>query len=176
MTGSLDTAESLQAVGTFNLTGAQLEALPILEKIAAFTRTREFRRVALQRAEANFVYAGPKLTVTHLIAESDGLIRMKGGFTVERGMLQGTFQLGVTPGSLHWLPGSRTRVFTQEHDGYAWTVLQISGPLDHLNEDLSARLISAAGEEVMDGVKGTLENGVQGTIEKAKGLFDLLKP
>jgi len=176
VTGSLDAADGLQAEGSLNLTGAQLEALPILEKISAFTRTREFRRFALQKAEAHFVRSQARLNVTQLVAESEGLIRMEGGFTVERGILQGTFQLGVTPGSLHWLPGSRAQVFTQEHDGYVWTVLQISGPLDHLNEDLSARLMAAAGAEILQGVQGTLEDGVKGTLEKAKGLFDLLKP
>ena len=100
---------------------------------------------------------------------------MEGGFTVERGILQGEFQLGVSPASLHWLPGSRTRVFTQEHDGYAWTALRISGPLDRLTEDLSARLVAAAGDEVIEGVKGTIESGVKGSIQNAKGLFDLLK-
>jgi len=77
--------------------------------------------------------------------------------------------VGVAPSSLRWLPGSRTRVFTQAHDGYVWTDLKLSGPLDQLSEDLSARLMSAAGEETINSVKGTLETG-------AKGLFDLIKP
>ncbi|MEI6561214.1 MAG: hypothetical protein WCO68_03915 [Verrucomicrobiota bacterium] len=175
VTGSLDNASSLQAAGHLTITDGLLEALPVLEKIAAFTHTQEFRRCALQKAEADFVCVGPKLTVSQLVAESEGLIRMEGGFILERGTLQGTFQLGVSPASLHWLPGSRTRVFTQEHDGYAWTTLTISGPLDHLTEDLSTRLVAAAGDEVIEGVKGTLENGVKGTLDGAKSLFDLLK-
>jgi len=176
VTGSIDDAASLQATGNITLTGGQFEALPILEKISAFTRTQEFRRFALQKAEANFVWVGPKLTVSRLVAESERLIRMEGGFTVERGTLQGTFQLGVTPSCLHWLPGSRTRVFTQEHDGYAWTVMKVSGPLDNLTEDLSARLVAAAGDEMIEGAKGTIDSGIKGSIESAKGLFDLLKP
>ena len=175
VTGSLDAADSLQAVGNISLTGAQLEALPILEKISTFTHTQEFRRFALQKAEANFVRVGQKLSVSQLVAESERLIRVEGGFTMERGMLEGSFQLGVSPASLHWLPGSRTQVFTQEHDGYAWTTLKISGPLDHLNEDLSARLMDAAGNEVIEGVKGTLDRGVKGAVDSAKSLFDLLK-
>lgn len=176
VTGSMDNAASLQAEGDVSLTGGQLEALPILEKISAFTRTRQFRRFGLQKAEAHFVSAGSKLTVSKLVAESEGLIRMEGGFTVESGIVQGTFQLGVTPASLHWLPGSRARVFTQEHDSYVWTVLKISGPVDSLAEDLSARLVAAAGDEMIEGVKGTIEGGVKGSIEGAKGLLDLLKP
>ena len=175
VTGSLDEADTLQAAGHITITNGMLEALPILEKISTFTRTMEFRRFALQKAEADFVRVGQKLTVSQLVAESEGLIRMAGSFTVERGTLEGTFQLGVTPASLHWLPGSRARVFTEEHDGYVWTVLKISGPLNHLTEDLSARLVAAAGDEMIEGVKGTLDNGVKGAIDGAKSLFDLLK-
>ena len=54
--------------------------------------------------------------------------------------------------------------------------MKISGPVDNLAEDLSARLVAAAGDEVIEGVKGTIESGVKGSIEGAKGLFDLLKP
>ncbi|MDD5351166.1 MAG: hypothetical protein PHQ12_13225 [Chthoniobacteraceae bacterium] len=160
---------ALKAVGTLRLTGGQLEALPILEKIAAFTHTREFRQFALQKAEADFTWTPQKLAVSRFVAESEGLIRAEGPFTVERGNLRGVFQVGVTPSCLRWLPGSRARVFTQERDGYVWTAVQVSGPLSHLTEDLTPRLTAAAGAEVIEGVKGTLENG-------AKGLFDLIKP
>ena len=171
VTGTLGSSDGIQAAGTLNLTNAQLEALPILQNIASFTRTRQFRQFALQKAEAEFLWTPAKLTVSRLIAESEGLIRMEGGFSMEQGTLQGEFQLGVTPSSLRWLPGSRKHVFTQEHDGYAWTTLKVSGPPEHLNEDLSERLTAAAGEEVIQGIKdakGTLEQG-------AKSLFDMLK-
>lgn len=166
VTGSLD---AVQAAGTLNLTGAQLEALPILEKIAAFTRTRQFRQFTLQKAEADFIWKPNLLTISRLEAESEGLIRLSGSLTVRDGTAQGDFQLGVAPATLRWLPGSRGRVFNQEHDGYAWTTLKVTGPLDHLQEDLSARLTAAAGEEIIQNVKGTLESGV-------RNLFDLLKP
>lgn len=169
ITGSPQSPEGLQASGFVSLTNGQLEALPILEKIANFTKTRQFRQFTMQKAEAFYTWTKSKLTVSSLIAESEGLIRMEGGFTVVAGNLDGTFQLGVAPSSLRWLPGSRARVFTQEHDGYAWTTLKISGPVNNLNEDLSERLIAAAGAEVIEGVKGTIESG-------AKNLFELLKP
>ncbi|XHR30256.1 MAG: hypothetical protein ACFUZC_06780 [Chthoniobacteraceae bacterium] len=159
---------TLQATGNVVLAGAHMEALPFLEKIAAFTRTRQFRQFALQKAEAEYVWTPGKLVLSNINAESEGLIRISGTLSVENGQAQGDFQVGVTPASLKWLPGSRNRVFTQEHDGYAWAPLKISGPVNHMNEDLSARLTAAAGEELIEGVKGSLENG-------AKSLFDLIK-
>jgi len=175
ITGSFADAASMEARGTLALAGAQLEALPLLDRIANFTSTRQFRQFALQKAEAAFVWTKAKLTVSKLIAESEGLIRLEGGCTVERGTLQGAFQLGVTPSSLRWLPGSRERVFTQDRDGYVWTTLQISGPLDRLHEDLSERLVAAAGQEIIDGVKGSVETGTKVIESGAKTLFDLLK-
>ncbi len=160
---------ALKAEGSLRLTEGQLEALPILEKIAAFTHTREFRQFALQKAEADFTWTPQSLAVARFVAESEGLIRVEGPFTVERGKLRGVFQVGVAPSSLRWLPGSQSRVFTLKRDGYVWTAVQVSGPLSHLNEDLTPRLTAAAGEEVIQGVKGTLESG-------AKSLFDLIKP
>lgn len=178
--GSMENPEQLQATGTVRLAGGQLEALPILEKIAKFTNTRQFRQFALQRAEAEFIATKAKTTLSKLVAESEGLIRIEGGCVVEGRTLQGTFQLGVTPSSLRWLPGSRAKVFTQERDGYVWTPLKVSGPLDHLNEDLSARLAAAAGDAMIEEVKGAVENGAQGikgTLEKgAKSLLDFIKP
>ena len=169
VTGSLRDAEGLKVIGGITLTGGQVEALPILEKIAAFTRTQQFRQFTLQKADAIFSWTKAKLVVNRVMAESEGLIRLEGGFVVENGYLEGTFQLGVSPASLRWLPGSRSRVFTEDHDGYVWTPLKVSGPVDHLTEDLTARLITAAGTEVIEGVRGTIQSGT-------KNLFELLKP
>ena len=169
ITGRLDNTETITATGKLNLTAAQLEALPVLNRIALFTRTEQFRQFALQKASAEFVWTKPKLTINRLILESEGLIRVEGACVVEHGNLEGLFQVGVTPTSLRWLPGSQTRVFTVERDGYVWTPVHVSGPVDDLKEDLSQRLIAAAGTEVFEGVKSTVEKG-------AKDLLDLLKP
>jgi len=167
--GRPDDAETLTATGKLSLASAQLEALPVLDRIALFTRTEQFRQFALQKASADFAWTKSKLTIQRLLLESEGLIRVEGGCVIEQGKLEGLFQVGVTPTSLRWLPGSQTRVFTVEHDGYVWTPVRVTGPLDDLKEDLSQRLIAAAGTEFYEGIKGTVEKG-------ARDLFDLVKP
>lgn len=173
----------MTAKGTLRLAGGQLEALPVLEKIAAFTRTREFRQFALQKAEADFTWTPGKLSVSRFVAESEGLIRAEGPFTVEGGLFEGVLQVGVKPASLRWLPGSQARVFTEERDGYVWTAVRVTGPLSRLSEDLTPRLVSAAGDALIDGAKGTLQEGAKTLQEGAKSLqngtknlFDLIKP
>lgn len=169
LAGALAQSDTVAATGKLSLASAELVALPVLDRIALFTRTEQFRRITLQKAAADFAWTKAKLVVNHLVLESEGLIRVEGDFVVSNGALDGLFQVGVTPTSLRWLPGSQTRVFTVERDGYVWTAMRLTGPLNNLQEDLSPRLINAAGAEVFDDVKGTVEKG-------AKGVLDLLKP
>lgn len=165
----LDNPGAFTTTGKLSLVSGRLEALPILDRIAVFTRTEQFRQCALQKASADYAWENGQLRVTNFVLESQGLIRIEGGFVVERKVLDGQFQVGVTPSSLRWLPGSQARVFTTERDGYFWAPMRLTGPVDHLQEDLSPRLAAAAGSEVIEGVQGAVEQG-------AKQLLDLLGP
>ena len=83
----------------------------MLDQIATFTATQQFRRLVLKRAEGDFQQDGKRLQVSKFVLESEGLIRVEGAFTVENSMIDGAFQVGVTPASLQWMPGSRRESF-----------------------------------------------------------------
>ncbi|MEA3207994.1 MAG: hypothetical protein QOE70_1051 [Chthoniobacter sp.] len=159
--------------GKIALTNGQLEALPFLNQIADFTQTQQFRRLGLSRATADFTQSGPRLTVRNLVAESEGLIRIEGGFFSESDQIDGTFQVGVTPASLQWLPGSQTRVFTESRGGYLWAPMRLTGPLASPNEDLSSRLLVAAGGAVIEGVEKTVNDSAKTLKDAAKSALDL---
>ena len=164
--GGLD---SMQVIGTLRLNNAQIEALPILDKIAAFTSTVQFRRLTLHTVSADFNWTKSKCRFSHLLIESQGLIRVEGDGVVDRGNLNGNFMVGIAPTTLRWLPGSQEHVFTQERAGFVWTQVKVSGSLMDPQEDLSPRLMIAAKEQILHEVQGTVEKGVQ-------GVFNLLKP
>ena len=170
VTGKWDGKEGVKVTGRIGLNDGVLEALPVLDQIALFTQTVQFRRVTMQKASAEFVWTQQKLAVQKLVMESEGLLRVEGDFVLEGGQVAGVFQVGVTTSSLRWLPGSQKRVFTVDRDGYVWTTVHVSGPVDNLKEDLSSRLVVAAGTEVIEGVKGTLEKGVDTVIDVLKPL------
>ena len=136
--------------GSLSLSRSELTALPVLDKIALFTGTQQFRRLTLSRASADFRQDGPKLHVTKFLAESEGLIRIEGDFIVENSKIDGTFQVGVTPTSLAFIPGSREKVFIESRAGYVWTSMRLTGPLNNPNEDLTARLTKALGEAIVE--------------------------
>lgn len=160
--------------GSLAISNGHLEALPVLNEIAAFTRTQQFRKVQLTRASGDFIHIGDLLDVQNFVAESAGLIRIEGAFRVEASQIDGTFQVGVVPSSLQWLPGSQTRVFTETRDGYLWAPMRLTGPVGAPKEDLSARLVAAAGGAVIEQVETTIKDAAQGVRDAAKGALDLL--
>jgi hypothetical protein len=99
---------------------------------------------------------------------------MKGAFTVKEGSIDGAFDVGVTPTSLRWLPGSRTQVFTDSHDGYLWTKMKVTGPLANPAEDLTPRLIAAAEGTVIEGAGEAIKTGTTIFRETTEGVLDLL--
>jgi hypothetical protein len=163
-----------QVSGKLSLANGQLEALPVLNEIAAFTRTQQFRKLALSRASCDFVHDGERLSVRNFVAESEGLIRIEGVFAVVNSAIDGTFQVGVTPASLQWLPGSQARVFTEARGGYLWAPMRLAGPIDSPSEDLSARLAAAAGNEVIEQVGGAVKDATKTMKDAAKSALDLL--
>lgn len=162
--------------GSLTLAQGELEALPVLDQIALFTRTQQFRRLVLSKASADFQQENEKLVVRNFVAESEGLIRVEGNFTVLNGTIEGTFQVGVTPASLQWLPGSQERVFTQQRGAYVWTPMRLTGPLAKPKEDLSPRLIAAAQDAAIQGVEKTVRDTIKTGKDAAKGALDLLMP
>lgn len=158
---------ALKIEGDLQLVDAQLEALPLLDQIATFTRTERFRRLALTRGSLKFRQEGDRTAVQDLVLESAGLMRVEGSCTIAQKKIDGFFQVGVTAASLQWLPGSQARVFTVARDGYFWTPVRVSGPVEHPHEDLTKRLLAAAASELLQNSKGTLEDA-------ARTLLDLI--
>lgn len=169
--GDLNGRELLSAEGSMHLTNGKLEALPILDQIALFTHTEQFRQIILQKSSADISWNKSELNIDHLLLESEGLLRIEGDgrCKIVNGMVDGNFQVGIIPSSLRWLPGAQSKVFTTQREGYLWTNLHLSGPVDHPNEDLSPRLIAAAQAEIIDSIKTNAE-------KVSKGAIDLLKP
>ena len=157
--GQLGDSRNLSATGTVELADAKLEALPVLNRLAAFTGSEQFRQMQLQKARTDFAWTPTQLVVRRLVMESSGLLRVEGGCVVEKNVMEGEFDVGVSAGTLRWLPGARGRVFTTERDGYLWTKVKVQGPVDDIREDLSTRLVAAAGTELIEGTKGAVQKG-----------------
>jgi hypothetical protein len=173
---ALPAAGPVTVSGTIKLREGRLEALPVLNQIAAFTRTQQFRQISISEGQADFRRDNKALTVNQLVVESAGLLRIEGGFNVIRGEMDGTFQVGVAPSTLQWIPGSQERVFTVARGSYLWTTMRLTGPVDSPKEDLSSRLAAAAGGAIVDKVENTARDVIRGGKEAAQGALNWLFP
>ncbi|MEZ5301788.1 MAG: hypothetical protein R3F11_14225 [Verrucomicrobiales bacterium] len=140
----------LRQEGEIELKNGVLEALPVLEEIASYTRVDRFRKLVLHTAKAKFERDDTQLVVTDFELQSNGLVRIEGGFTLRDEMIDGSFRVGVTPGTLSWIPGAEQRVFTEESGGFLWTDMRLRGPADAPQEDLTARLRGAAVAQITE--------------------------
>lgn len=173
---ALPSATGPKIAGTLKMSQGELTALPVLDQIAVFTRTQQFRRIHLSNASGDFVQEGPRLTVKKFVAESEGLIRLEGAFFIENDRIEGDFLVGVTPASLQWLPGSQGKVFTESRNGYVWAPMRLAGPLNQPSEDLTARLAAAAGNAVIEGAQNAAGEAIKTGKDALKSALDLLLP
>ena len=141
ITGTGGNRDSWRARGHVDLHEGHLEALPFLDELAVFTTTASFRQTALQTGGADYDWTPQRVTVSKLVLESSGLLRLEGGFTVKHGQIDGQFQIGVARTALRWLADAGSLVFDQpEHGGYLWTSVHLTGPANNPREDLTPRI------------------------------------
>jgi hypothetical protein len=165
------------AVGKFLLTEGTLVGLPMQREIATFTRSPQFERIPLHEVSGEFVVDGGRTVVRNFVAESKGLLRLEGEVRIGAGgELAGDFQIGVTPQTLQWLPGSQERVFTESRSGYRWTSLTVGGTVVRPTEDLSGRLAGATVDEAVAVGTRLLEEAPERARDAVGEVLDILAP
>jgi hypothetical protein len=169
----LGSASAPRASGHVELRDGTVVAVPLLDQLALFTTVERYRQTRLQKAAADFEWTAPGvLTVRNLLVESEGLLRLEGGFTVRDGKIDGTLQVGLARSTVRWLMGAGTRVFNQpERDGYVWTTMKLEGPANSPREDLTRRLLAASQAEIMDKAK----KGGNTLLDTATDMLNMLR-
>lgn len=138
-----------------------LTALPILDKLAAYSQSLRFRTLTLHAAECDYEWSGDRIVLTNVKLGSEGLARMEGRITFSRSgpgqpyLLNGDFQVGLAPGTLAQIPGAEEDVFMPGERGLLWAPMHLSGTMDDPKEDLSERLMAAAGARMFEIIPAT---------------------
>ena len=141
--------------GDLTVRNATLTALPMLDALAAYADTRRFRIMQLSDARTKWRYSEGVYTFTDFVMASEGLIRLEGNFSIKGKSIDGLFRLGLVPGTLAGIPGAETDVFLPGERGLLWAPVRITGTLDDPKEDLTDRLIAAAGMRMFDVIPET---------------------
>jgi len=132
------------AEGDISVENGVLRNVSTLEQIASITKEDRFRNLKLHQLSGKFRWADPELSIHDFVAESKGLVRVEGEFRVEKEIIHGNFELGLSAEVLKSIPGAREEVFRKERDGYFWTTVRVEGPVKHPRENLKERLVAGA--------------------------------
>lgn len=191
LSGKIDSSFSIHSSsdspvikGHVTISQGSLTALPVLDKLAAYSQSLRFRTLTLHAAECDFEWTTNRVVLTNVKLGSEGLARMEGKVTFSRSSadepfrMDGDFMVGLAPGTLSQIPGAEEDVFMPGERGLLWAPMHLSGTLDDPKEDLSERLMAAAGARMFDIIPATGlkvlkytqdvvgETGI-GTVEKA---------
>lgn len=158
-----NTNGSPAARGNLTIQGGVITALPLLDALAAYADTRRFRVLNLNEAHTDWHWKKGELILTHLVLSSDGLVRLEGALAIRGREIDGLFRLGLAQGTLASIPGAETDVFIAGERGLLWSPLRITGTLDDPKEDLTDRLIAAAGLRMFDQIPDTGEKVIKFT-------------
>jgi hypothetical protein len=152
------------ANGKLTVRDTVITAMPILDMLAAYANTSRFRVLSLNEAHTDWRWQRGRLLLTNLVLSCDGLVRLEGSLDIKGGetdgkdrLLDGTFKLGLAPGTLSNIPGAETDVFIAGDRGLLWATIHVSGTLGKPVEDLTDRLIAAAGLRILDQLPGAGE-------------------
>ncbi len=149
------------ARGHMEVRNGTLTALPVLDALAAYADTRRFRVLPLSDARSDWTWSQDGFSLTNLVLASEGLVRLEGAVTIRGRNIDGTFRLGLAPGTLATIPGAETDVFFPGERGLVWAPLRISGTVDDPKEDLTDRLVAAAGARMFDVIPETGEKVIR---------------
>ncbi len=162
--------QSPRAVGAIKVTKAILKNIEGLRNVAKFTGREELARLPIQQIKADYEIQGPALTVKNFLLESNELVIVEGEFTMKDQKIDGEFQLGVAPDLVDKFPGAREEVFKRSARGYLWTELALSGPTDHLRDNLKPRLLRAAQNHFAKGLLAPIFKPGQTVIQAIEAL------
>ncbi len=172
LAGSPDDPKSWRSTGRIDLREGQLEALPVLDQLAIFSSSARYRHATVQKGGADFTWSPEVLQVRNLVVESEGLLRVEGDFSVRNRQIDGLFRVGVAVSSVRLVNVVGAAIFDlPQHDGYAWTTMHVTGPVDHPHEDLTARLATSAEQTIIH----KAQQGTDVILDTAGSLLDLLK-
>jgi len=138
------------ARGHLVLRNGTLTALPVLDALAAYADTRRFRMLSLSEAHADWRWEKDLIELNEIVLASEGLARLEGRVLIRGRELDGMLRLGLVPGALASIPGAESHVLQPGERGMLWAPVRVTGTIDKPKEDLTDRLILAAGLRMLE--------------------------
>jgi hypothetical protein len=164
------TDQTSNAHGQLVVSKGKFNVLPWLGKITALVNLPDITGMEVDKATSSFEWKNHTLYLTNLDVRKNDVSRISGDVTVDpTGQVDGKLKLGLPSTVTARWPQLQEKVFSVQMEDYNWTDVHLTGTPDHLQEDLTSRVlavgldqgsgvINQASQKAMDLLKNFLNN------------------
>ena len=145
------------AKGQLAVNHAKFNVLPWLGKVTALVGLQDISDVEVDKATSDYTWKDAALHLSNIDVRKNDVTRIAGTVDVDpTGQIDGKLKLGLPSTVTSKWPQLQTQVFTVQNDDYNWADVHLTGTPDHLQEDLSSRLLTVGlqqGGDLLDAAK-----------------------
>ncbi len=142
--------------------------LPWLGKVTALVGLPDITNMEVDKATTDFEWKDKTVHLTNLDIRKNDVTRLSGGVDIDpQGQVDGRLKLGLPSAVTAKWPALQEKVFSAPFEDYNWTDLHLTGTSDHLQEDLTPRLVAAGAAEG----SGMLNQATQKAVDLLKGFL-----
>ena len=132
------------AKGQLAVSHGKFNALPWLGKVTLMVGLQDISDVEVDKATSDFEWKDGVFHLSNIDVRKTDVTRIAGTVDVDaQGQVDGRLKLGLPSVATSKWPALQTQVFPVQTDDYNWADVHLTGTPDHLEEDLSSRLLSA---------------------------------
>lgn len=130
--------QTSSAKGQIALNHAKFNILPWLGKVTSLVSLPDITDVEVDKATSDFEWSAGKLELTNIDVRKNDVTRISGTTDIDpTGMVDAKLKLGLPSAVISKWPQLQEKIFSVQLEDYSWTDVHLTGPPDHLQEDLS---------------------------------------
>lgn len=131
------------AKGQLAVNHGKFNVLPGLGKVTALVGLQDISNLEVDKATTDFEWKDRTLHLTNLDVRKNDVTRIAGEVDVNaNSQVDGRLQLGLPSTVTAKWPQLQEKVFSVQREDYNWAEVHLTGTPDHLQEDLTPRLLA----------------------------------
>ena len=137
------TDQTGDAKGQLTVSHGKVNALPWLGKVTSMVGLQDITDVELDKETTDYEWKDHTLHLTNLDIRKNDISRIAGNVDIDAtGQVDGRIKLGLPSTVTAKWPQLQDKVFPLQQDDYNWADVHVTGTPDHLQEDLTPRLLA----------------------------------
>lgn len=134
---------SASAKGQLAMSHAKFNVLPWLGQVTALVSLPDITNVEVDHATSDFEWKNQSLHLLNIDVRKTDVVRIGGTVDVApAGQVDGKLKLGLPLAVGAKWPLLQEKIFSVQQDDYLWADVHLTGTPDHLQEDLTSRLVA----------------------------------